>query len=239
MQTIIDWFQKHNAILGLVISMLTMIGVYLGPRLAERLRQRHEQRREHRDRLRQFVIGPIKQRLEGYNLPVLRNEQPIVGIKHSLIPKEHARLGEVASTPGQFLSVIEPGDEKYAPTDADYYSGVITLSGMPVPQTSPAAGTPSEFGKPEFLWRDARIQFPRFFRSWDEFSTAFKEYGQTCLGQITRLSHHILKTSQVPEFTPTFPKPPWVNAHWLAWYAFFKVVGLAAVRNIEVNLKPA
>jgi hypothetical protein len=172
---IFDWLQRHYAVLGLTISLLTMIGVYVGPRLAEKLRQRYERHREYRSRLRRFVIEPIQQRLEEYYLPMLRNEEPIVGIKPRLIPIEHARLGEVADTPGQFLSVIEPGDEKYAPTDADYYSAGVTSSGTQVPQTSQVAGAPSEFGKPEFLWRDARIQFPRFFRFWDEFSTAFRE----------------------------------------------------------------
>jgi hypothetical protein len=234
-RTLVDWLQQHSIVLGLVISLLTMIGVYLGPRLAEKLRQKHERHREHRNRLRQFVIEPIKQRLEEYHLPVLRKERAIVVIAHKVVPKENARLGEVAWIPEQFLAVREPEDEQYAPTDADYYRGAITTSGMSVPLPTQAAGPPTEFGKPEFLWQEARKQFPRFFASWDEFSAAFGDYGRICLQQITQLSRQIAETSQLPEFTPTFPKPPWINAHWLAWYAFFRAVGLAAVRNVEVK----
>ncbi len=137
----------------------------------------------------------------------------------------------------EFLAVIKPEDQQYAPTDADYYSGAITLSGTPVPQAHQSAGASVEFGKPEFLWQDAKKQFPRFFELWDEFSTAFEDYGQTCVQQITQMSGQILEATQLPNFTPTFPKPPYANADWLARYAFLRVVGLPAARNIEVKVE--
>jgi hypothetical protein len=213
-----------------------VIGVIVGPRLAEWSRQKYERRKEYRNQLREFVIKPINQRLNEYHLPVLRHERAIVGIIHTVVPKEHVRLGEVADTPAQFLAVIRPEDQQYAPTDADYYRA-MTLSGTPVPEGHQPTEVSAEFGKPEFLWQDARKQFPRFFKLSDEFSTAFGDYGQVCLRQITQMSREILKTTGLPEITPTFPPPPFVNAHMLARYAFLRVVGFPTARNIEVKVE--
>jgi hypothetical protein len=141
------------------------------------------------------------------------------------------------NTPAQFLAVIRPEHEQYAPTDADHYSGAITLSGTPVPQAHLSAGASAEFGKPEFLWQDAKTQFPKFFKLWDEFSTAFGDYGQTCLRQISQMSSQILETTQLPNFTPTFPNPPYANADWLARYAFLRAVWFPTARNIEVKVE--
>jgi hypothetical protein len=233
---ILDWLQKNNALLGLLLTLLTVIGVIVGPRLAEWSRQKYERRKEYRNQLREFVIKPINQRLNEYHLPVLRHERAIVGIIHTVVPKEHVRLGEVADIPAQFLAVIRPEDQQYSPTDADYYRA-MTLSGTPVPEAHQPTEVSAEFGKPEFLWQDARKQFPRFFKVWDEFSTAFGDYGLICLRQITQMSGQILETTQLPNYTPTLPKPPWVNAPWLARYAFHRVVGLPTARNIELKVE--
>src|SRR2546426_10297304 len=143
-----DWLRQNSILVGLFLTLLTVIGVIVGPRLAEKSRQKYERRKKYRNQSREFVIKPINQRLEAYYLPILRNELPIVGIIHTVSPKEHVRLGEVADTPVEFLAVIKPEHEQYAPTDADYYSGAITLSGTPVPQAHQSAGASVEFGKP-------------------------------------------------------------------------------------------
>ncbi len=234
---LLDWLQQNSILLGLLLTLLTVIGVIAGPRLAEKSRQKYEKRKEHRNQLRDLVLNPINRRLEEYYLPILRHELPIVGIIHTVSPKEHVRLGEVADTPVEFLGVIKPEHEQYAPTDADYYSGAITLSGIPVPQPHQSTEVSAEFGKPEYLWQDAKRQFSRFFKLWGEFSAAFEDYGQVCLQQITRMSGQILEATQLPNYTPTLPKPPWVNAAWLARYAFHRVVGLPTARNIEVKVE--
>jgi hypothetical protein len=233
-----DWFRQNSILITLLLTFLTAaIRIIAGPWLAEKSRQKYERRKEHRNQLRDFVLNPINQRLEEYHLPALRHDRAIVGIIHTLVPKENVRLGEVADTPAQFLAVIRPEDQQYAPTEADYYSGGITLSGTPVQQAHQSAGASAEFGKPEFLWQDAKKQFPKFFKSWDEFSTAFGDYGQTCLRQITQMSGQILEATQLPNFTPTFPKPPYANADWLARYAFLRAVGFPTARNIEVRVE--
>ncbi len=217
----VEWLLQHKELLTLVLALVTAAGVFLGPFFAEKVRQRFEERREGVKQLKEFVLRRIQQRLEEDYLPMLRNEQPVVGIVHGHITKERARLDEPANEPQEYLAAIEPDDHSHAPTSADYYR----------------ARTKSEFHEPKFLWQNARKQFPKFLKSWDEFCAFFKAYAQACLQEIDRARHQILESSQLPEFTPTFPKPPWVNARWLAWYTFFRVMGLEEAQNVTLEVE--
>lgn len=197
----------------LVVLVVTATGVFLGPLLAERVRQRHERQRENLLRLREHVLSHIRERLEKHYLPILRYEKPGVALIMDRVPKEDAPVEAWADESRQSLEVIGPSDEPHSPGGPYYYRrGEL------------------EADEPMFLWRDARRKFGRFFKLWDEFLKDFDEYHQTCLSEVNRLYGQVRSASQIPEHSLSIREPPWVNARWLAWYAFFRSLGLESAR---------
>ena len=51
------------------------------------------------------------------------------------------------------------------------------------------------------------------------------------------MRQQILESCKLKEFTLDFPKPPWVNALWLGWYSFFRVIGLEEAQRITLDLE--
>src|SRR5713101_659656 len=93
-------------ILGILLSLVTAAGVFVGPNLAETLRRRHERRQEQLLQFKRYVMGRIRTLLEEHYLPVLRNERPSVGVFTESLPRKEVHVGEWAEKPEQSLKVI-------------------------------------------------------------------------------------------------------------------------------------
>jgi hypothetical protein len=208
-----DWFA--NAVAGAVAGGFTG---FLSSYVMERIRRRWQKQQSVAEtqlaNIREHVLNRIRALLEKHYLPILQNERASVGVFTENLPRKEAHVGEWADETQESLQVIRPGDEMNAPGVPNYFHG----------------GESKWAEEPQSLWRDAQRTYRSLFQSWDQFIKDFDAYQRVCLSEVNRLYAQIAAAHQIPEYSPTIREPPWVNARGLAWYAFFRSLGLQSAR---------
>ncbi|MBA7560030.1 hypothetical protein ES708_01648 [subsurface metagenome] len=68
-----DW-ATLGIIIGLLLSFITALGVWLGPRLVENSRRRYQARQDHLGMIKENVIRPLLNQVEIYYMPIINGQ---------------------------------------------------------------------------------------------------------------------------------------------------------------------
>ncbi len=219
-----DW-ATIGIITGIILSLITALGVWLGPRLVENSRRRYQARQEHLAIIKENVIGPLINRLELYFLPIIDSQLSNVVEKSEFKPIPDAPIDQFGGMRQIELSILtikyilDEGEQE------DWQRDALDRSLAPRVRL--------QFD--ELLYNDLKNNHePELVDKWEAFVFKVEEYNKKCFSYVERISNTLMEQSKLPVWI-SYEGKHGIDTAGLAAYIWGRQLGLRSdiVRVID------
>ena len=204
-----DW-TAIGTIAALVLSLFSVLGVWVVPRSIERSRRRHQAAQSHLAEIKSAIYTPMLNRLELYYLPILTHERRNVISQQA---RQRSKSTPIDEYPMGFvlqLSVFTMQDlmEEHDQTDMmrDFDGKQPTAETLEVDVR---------------LHLDVKERHEKdFVRRWETFVADVDDFNARCLGRIGDISEQIVDQSGLAAWPSYDGRTPGINASELAIFVW-------------------
>ena len=203
-------------IIGLLLSFITTLGVWLGPRLVENSRRRYQAKREHLETIKQNVIMPLLNQIEYYFMPIINGKLSNVVEKTEFKPIQDAPIDQFGGINQIELSVFTVRDFLDKWEEEDWQRDTLD---RPVFQR---VGLQLD----ELLYDDLKnCHEPGLVGQWEAFVSKIEEYNRECFSYVESIRDTLREESELSVWT-SYEGKHGLNAAGLAAYIWGRQLGL-------------
>ncbi len=221
-----DW-AILGTIIGIILSLVTTLGVWLSPRVVESSRRRYQVRQDHLEMIKENVIRPLLNQVEIYFMPIIDGQLSNVIERSELKPILDAPIDQFGGIRQIELSILNLKDSIDEWEQEDWQRNALD---MPLTQRARR-----QFD--ELMYNDLKNNHePKLVDKWEAFIFKVEEYNKKCFSYVKSMSDTLIEQSKLPVWT-SYEGKQGINSAGLAAYIWGRQLGLRSdiVRVIELG----